>query len=354
MNVLILDDDGNALDARGEIHDFGLILHSRSGARGGPDVRNTDYAPAFRLILKRIAGADLPITGIWVDSARVQDLPLADRLVLSSGELARDPEGSFSLASRRMGLVASARARSGGNRNKRLRIGVATPVSPVRLMSIIGARKAESLPVSDSRLPAATLEQVAADDIWHAIQELRSGAPHAFGSSTIYDLVTDEGDRLPPKAVFGLAATRALGFEVRPEHFSAGFSQPCFRILLQGGYSIVPKVALADRKIPPEERTWREGEKRLSLHARRERGSGLAAAKKADFRRRNGRLVCERCGLDPQDTYGSPHGEACIEVHHARTQVNEMDGPHETRLEDLQCLCANCHRYVHHALEQEI
>jgi hypothetical protein len=43
-------------------------------------------------------------------------------------------------------------------------------------------------------------------------------------------------------------------------------------------------------------------------------------------------------------------GEACIEIHHAKVQVSEMQSGHITSLEDLQCLCANCHRFIHRQL----
>jgi 5-methylcytosine-specific restriction protein A len=63
-------------------------------------------------------------------------------------------------------------------------------------------------------------------------------------------------------------------------------------------------------------------------------------------------LFCERCCADPIEIFGSEHGEACIEVHHARVQVGQMPEDHTTRLEDLQCLCANCHRFVHRLLRR--
>jgi 5-methylcytosine-specific restriction protein A len=34
-------------------------------------------------------------------------------------------------------------------------------------------------------------------------------------------------------------------------------------------------------------------------------------------------------------------------VHHRTTAVAKMNGTTRTRLSDLQCLCANCHRLVH-------
>jgi hypothetical protein len=207
---------------------------------------------------------------------------------------------------------------------------------------------------TDRRFVAATFEPVQPTHLLDAAQRLAGGfTGHRFGRSTDYDLLFN-GERLPPKAVFGLAATEALGFPVRPENFSAGESMPCFRILRAAGYEIVEKGDLGHG--PPilltdEDRAWAEGRQELVTHLKRERASGLAAAKRSQFRSRKGRLYCERCEMDPVEVFGSAVGEACIEVHHEATHVGDMDDGHQTRLDDLQCLCANCHRVRHRELK---
>lgn len=55
-----------------------------------------------------------------------------------------------------------------------------------------------------------------AEHLFNAVQRLLAGADHGFGESTDYDVVLDDGTRLPPKAVFGLAASEALGYDVIP------------------------------------------------------------------------------------------------------------------------------------------
>lgn len=209
----------------------------------------------------------------------------------------------------------------------------------------------------NGRLPASVLESAKPHHVWWAVQQLLAGAvQHGFDESTDYDLITDDGRRLPPKAVFGVALAHALGTEITPSHFTAGLGSPCFRLLEAAGYRIVDKGAIrgdADSQNPEDEGgpEWTEGSSKLVTHLRRERGRGLAHAKKADFRERNGgRLYCERCLTDPVELYGNEHGEACIEVHHASVQVAHMPEGAITRLEDLQCLCANCHRLVHRLL----
>ena len=107
----------------------------------------------------------------------------------------------------------------------------------------------------------------------------------------------------------------------------------------------------SDETIPVEppaiDDEFREGAPLLKHHLRRERHWGLARKKKAQFIARHGKLFCEHCKLDPGAAFGLPLGEAVIEVHHARVMVGEMGKDHKTKLGDLECLCANCHRLAH-------
>jgi predicted HNH restriction endonuclease len=92
---------------------------------------------------------------------------------------------------------------------------------------------------------------------------------------------------------------------------------------------------------------YREGSLRLKTHLQRERRWGLAKRKKEKMIKQHGKLFCERCQLDPGEAFGLPIGHAVIEVHHAAVAVGDMKDGHTTKLKDLQCLCANCHRLVH-------
>lgn len=92
---------------------------------------------------------------------------------------------------------------------------------------------------------------------------------------------------------------------------------------------------------------FREGSLRLKKHLQRERHWGLAKKKKVAYIAAHGKLECERCRMDPAALFGFPIGHAVIEVHHAEVAVGEMTDGHRTKLSDLQCLCANCHRLVH-------
>ena len=118
------------------------------------------------------------------------------------------------------------------------------------------------------------------------------------------------------------------------------------------GNAVVQAWSTSSNEVEAEDATpidpeYREGTVRLKVHMRKERAWGLAKNKKRDFVARHGKLFCERCGLDPANVFGSELGEAVIEVHHAATMIAEMGQNHKTKLTDLQCLCANCHRITH-------
>lgn len=208
-----------------------------------------------------------------------------------------------------------------------------------------------------ARLPAEELRKVTAEYIWKAVQFLLQGAlAEDFGPSIDYDLLVDANARLAPKHVFGLAATDALGFKVTPKHFTAGKGTVCFELLEAAGYKIVPKGEQVEAlEIPSdtEDREWAEGQVKLVYHLKRERSPGLSKAKKALFIKKHGRLFCEECGIDPIKTYGD-FGEACIEVHHDDIHVADMGENHKTTLDQLRCLCANCHRIVHRSLKSRL
>lgn len=207
-----------------------------------------------------------------------------------------------------------------------------------------------------ARFLAETFQAITGEHLLHAAQRLADGlTDHPFGASNKYDVLFD-GYRLPPKAVFGIAAADALGFPVTPENFSGGDATTAFRILRAHGYTIVAKGesdGVDPAFVNDEDQSWAEGKLKFVAHLRRERGTGIAAAKREQFRRCHGRLLCERCKMDPVAIYGAA-GEACIEVHHHGTLVAEMGERHRTTLEDLQCLCANCHRVTHRELKAQV
>lgn len=210
---------------------------------------------------------------------------------------------------------------------------------------------------NSQRLSADVLKRATPEYIWKAVQLFQSGeVNHAFSESTKYDLIDENGVRFAPKAIFGVALSMALdGVAVEPKHFSGDETSLCFSLLRDAGYQIVPKdfnVPSTDSVSMPEQE-WVEGDMKLVSHLRRERSTGLAKAKKAQFKRLHGKLICERCKLDPVAEFGTELAEACIEIHHSTTHVSQMGAQHKTTLDDVQCLCANCHRLVHRILREE-
>ena len=359
MLYQVLDDSGQALDAHFELDGQDILFHSRGGAIGR-NHRNASYGPALRLLLRRIDEAKLPLQGIWVDSSRVQHLPFDQRLILGELETGQPPERIFTLLSSRMknvGRPVGAKPAE-GNPNKRLRIRIGQALSDMDTQRLLGAQPKRHTDRHIERLPAEMLAKVTAEHIWNAVQALSIGrVQHAYGDSTGFDLLTGGGRRLPPKAVFGIAASEALGFEVQPKHFTAGRGTPCFKILASAGYRIVRKdsdPALTGRAQVSPDQDWLEGGKKLVMHLVSERDASLSPAKKAAFIRQYGRLYCERCGFEPAKHYDFEVADSCIEVHHHSVQVKDMKRDHKTKLDDLECLCANCHRVTHRELRQKL
>ncbi|MFC8092464.1 HNH endonuclease [Streptomyces sp. NPDC057301] len=76
----------------------------------------------------------------------------------------------------------------------------------------------------------------------------------------------------------------------------------------------------------------------------RERDPKLRKLKIEQVRRLRRALRCEVCDFDFAHTYGDL-GEGYIEVHHVTPLY--ISRTRETKLDDLACLCANCHRMCH-------
>lgn len=349
-------DDGTLLDAHFDVSDGSIVFHSRGGGKGS-EARNTDYSLALRLLIERLQLSGAPVQRALVDSGPVQTLPVADRMILEPHEINAPASNLVSLMGRRMQAVGKKPSSKGGNSTKRIRLEV-PGASADGILQLIRAVRSRNDIRSAERLSAEELHKVTAEHLWRAVQRLEGGfTDHGFGESTDFDVLLENGVRLPPKAVFGLAASEALAFQVQPKHIAVGDKSVCFRVLRASGFHIVSKDStVVPPQPPPEEadREWIEGTPRFRQHLRRERAAGLREAKKAEFRRlHHGKLFCEKCNDDPVAKYKTEDAEVCIEVHHSKVLVSEMqDGGHATKLEDLQCLCANCHRLEHRLLRK--
>ena len=116
LTYLILAETGEPLDASIDLASDSVILHSRGG--GG---RNPDYGRALRLILQRLRSSQMPIVRVFVDSERVQNMTIEERIVLNGNELRSQEADPFTLISVRAAAVGQTLGTKGGNPTKKLR-----------------------------------------------------------------------------------------------------------------------------------------------------------------------------------------------------------------------------------------
>lgn len=359
------DESADGYDARIELDGADVLLHSRGGATGGRPARNTDYEKAILAIVRRLRSDESitppTIARVLLDSRPARKMPPEKRLLVDADELSGlSNEQAVTLIRSRAKNMGQTPGVSGGNSTKALRIVTQglQPASVHSMLKLMDWRDKASV----NKLTAGEQRMVTSSHVDIAVERLRSNEhAHNFSDSTDYDVLLDDGTRLAPKKVFGLALREALGIEALPEHFNAGWGQPSFQIIEAAGYLIVPKgepvptseeVAQAQSILASGagDTSSREGAIKLVMHMRRERDPKLSSKKKAAFIEEHGFLYCERCRMNPEDYYEADVATACIEVHHAKVQVKDMQHGHLTALDDLQCLCANCHRVTHREL----
>jgi 5-methylcytosine-specific restriction endonuclease McrA len=95
-----------------------------------------------------------------------------------------------------------------------------------------------------------------------------------------------------------------------------------------------------------------EGTRQLKAHLYRERSRKLISQKKEQYKKLNGLLRCEICGLSFAKIYPISLGEDFIEVHH-KTPLSQIESVVRTTLDDLLLVCANCHRMIHRTKDCE-
>lgn len=341
QEILLTAADGSSLNARVEMTDKGIVLHSRSGKD-----RNRHYRFALEMIVGRLKDAGVAYH-VYLDSSPVRSQPLDERRLVFSK--------SVSAAAQFDAMVRAMNAGSKSHGAWRRVLITADGTDPATLGNIVQKQTggiADDV-AGNGRLPASELSKVTPAHVDRAIEQVVAGhAPLGFAPSRDFDVLAPNGARLASKKVFGAALTMARGIAATPQQFSAGLGTPCFRIVEAAGYPIICK----DEVVPgggvdpvDPDMAAAEGARQLVIHLRRERKPALAAAKKRAMIDKLGYLQCERCQLIPSKELGE-NGDAVIEVHHAVTQVADMNIGHVTRLADLICLCANCHRIVHREL----
>ncbi|MGT2436874.1 HNH endonuclease [Bradyrhizobium betae] len=104
-----------------------------------------------------------------------------------------------------------------------------------------------------------------------------------------------------------------------------------FKLMLLGGDA--PSI-----RSPEEQDAYEEGQRYLIEIMAAARSAKLAASAKA---KKN--YECEACGFNFGDYYGAI-GEKFAEAHH---KIPVSTGKRRATIEDIEVLCANCHRMVH-------
>lgn len=355
--ISIFDASGSGLNARIDVADGQIVLHSHSG--GGATTRNPDYRLALVEVLIRLNAYGTEYSVYLDSSASQKERPeLRDRYLLSSADLTQDAQASASQIIRK----SNEGSRSHGAWRRLLFL--VPDMTAQQIASVICGHGIELPPIT-----ASDLSMVGKDHIAAAIQEIREGRerPNRFEEGRKYRLIVGDGGRdLPPKKVFGIALSIMLNRPVTPAEFSSG--EQIFSILRSHGFQVVQSVeadpGMAEeasafvhtdaQAIPPsdEEVSAMEGDRRLRVHYGTERSSSLPRWFKAKFKRLNDRLLCERCGNDYVEEYGEILAEACFDVHH-KEPLSERDEAAHTTADQLQLLCANCHRVTHREMSQK-
>jgi hypothetical protein len=87
---------------------------------------------------------------------------------------------------------------------------------------------------------------------------------------------------------------------------------------------------------------YAEGKIVVRTVRQRQRNRTLVSDAKTQFKQQHGRLYCEVCGFDFAAFYGIEY----IEAHHAQ-QMASLEEDNLSQIDDLNMLCANCHRIAH-------
>lgn len=125
MLTTVTGESGQELDAKVEVEDGKLILHSRGGAFGKPNLRNPDYRKALVAIFSRLLGSELLPARVLVDSREAQTVDEAERVVLPASEV-RGPVNNLvaKIGKRVAAFGREPGAKGHGNQNKRILIEV--------------------------------------------------------------------------------------------------------------------------------------------------------------------------------------------------------------------------------------
>ena len=159
FEVILHDETGRELDAKvieEQFDDFtGYTLESRGGSPASGNVRNPDYIPALKSLLRRFKETNTVIQDILVTSRELDDFPLSEKSVQLTDDfpIYLDDETDINELrldiSRSMAVVGSKRtAKHGGNPTRRICIITSSPHAS--LLTTLSASQSGDKPASSN------------------------------------------------------------------------------------------------------------------------------------------------------------------------------------------------------------
>lgn len=125
MLTSVTGESGEELDAKVEVEDGKVVLHSRGGAFGKPNLRNPGYREALIAILSRLLASKLAPARVLVDSREAHKVAEAKRVVVKAGELRGPVDKLVAKIGKRVAAFGREPGASGhGNQNKRILVEV--------------------------------------------------------------------------------------------------------------------------------------------------------------------------------------------------------------------------------------
>jgi 5-methylcytosine-specific restriction protein A len=161
------------------------------------------------------------------------------------------------------------------------------------------------------------------------------------GRAVTSELVNN-GERYPPKAVFGLAAGKVSGRTFGPHNFKGGLRTICFQTLRENGFEIVSK---RDHQLFPDEID------RSEVHVEGAMSTVTVNRFERDREARDKSIDhygarCLVCHFDFEEVFGSI-GEGFIHVHHIVRLAEIRESYVIDPIRDLRPVRPNSHAMLH-------
>lgn len=141
MLTRLEDDQGKELDAKLEVEDGKIALHSRGGAFGKPNLRNPDYRKALLAILSRLLASDLAPDRVLVDSREARKVPKEKRVIVEKDEFEAPVDELVATIGQRVAAFGRTPGATGhGNQNKRVLLEI-PGATAARILSVLGGSR---------------------------------------------------------------------------------------------------------------------------------------------------------------------------------------------------------------------